>query len=163
MHSPGAGPGSSSQGEHRHLAGTQVSNALLEDGEEGGGDRHPSPPVCSPSPFLAWVVPIPFSPLGPPRPGPWCWMGAACVGQPPASPDVLRSGGVCPSLTSGLRDVIYADLIGVGLIGSSSSHMCWERARESIKGSLHITGIFPISSLLPLPLPYNLGSRDTPA
>lgn len=65
-----------------------------------------------------------------------------CEGQPRASSDILHSGGVCLSPTSGLRDVIYADLIGVGLIGSSSSHMCWEGARESIKGSLHIMGIF---------------------
>lgn len=64
------------------------------------------------------------------------------LAKPRASSDIFCHRGVCPSPTSGLRDVIYADLIGVGLIGSSSSHMCWEGARESIKGSLHITGIF---------------------
>lgn len=58
------------------------------------------------------------------------------------SSDIFCHRGVCLSPTSGLQDVIYADLIGVGLIGSSSSHMCWEGARESIKGSLHIMGIF---------------------
>lgn len=65
-----------------------------------------------------------------------------CEGQPQASSDILLSRGVCLSPTSGLQDVIYAALIGVGLIGSPSSHMCWEGARESIKGSLHITGGF---------------------
>lgn len=79
----------------------------------------------------------------------------------PGPADILHSRGVCWSSTSGLQDVIYADLIGVSLIGSSSSHMCWEGARESIKGSLHIMSIFfHLLSATPSP-PYILGSQDT--
>lgn len=110
---------------------------------------HLCPSDCYPSPFCHPLFcfgspPIAFSSLMVPPWSGFLQIGRelGCKGQPQASSDILHSGGVCLSPTSGLRDVIYADLIGVGLIGSSSSHMCWEGARESIKGSLHIMSVF---------------------
>lgn len=164
MWSTGAGMGSSSQGargawQPRATYG-EISRqkSLLHRADY---TSHHPPPLCllapipipslslshpHPHPFISHPTPLHPIPSHPTPPWQCLVAGFPLAGRelakPRASSDIFCHRGVCPSPTSGLRDVIYADLIGVGLIGSSSSHMCWEGARESIKGSLHITGIF---------------------
>lgn len=139
MWSPGAGMGSSSQGARGVWQPRATSWEISRQKSLLHRANHPSHHTA---PLL---VPIPSHPI-PSYPslavlGAFPLAGRELAKLRPSS-DIFCHRGVCLSPTSGLQDVIYADLIGVGLIGSSSSHMCWEGARESIKGSLHIMGIF---------------------